>query len=70
MSEKESEHKVVMALTLITMGMAMISIAWCSYQSNQWNGVQTFKLRKVNNDNVQEAIELNLQQGQHTSVDV
>lgn len=58
-----------MALTLVTMGIAMISIAWCSYQSNQWNGVQTFKLRAVNNDNAQ-AIELNLQQGQHTSVDV
>jgi len=69
MSEKESKHKVVMVLSLITMGIAMISIAWCSYQANQWSGVQTFKLRDVNNDNMQ-ADELNLKQGQFTAVDV
>ena len=70
MSEKEqSKHKVVMVLTLITMGIAMISIAWCSYQSNQWNGVQTFKLREVGSDSIQ-AAEKNLQQGQETIFDV
>jgi len=47
----------------------MISIAWCSYQANQWSGVQTFKLGNANNDNTQ-ASDLNLQQGPQTSVAV
>ena len=70
MSEKEgTKHKVVMTFTLITMGIAMIAIAWCSYQANQWNGVQTFKLRDVNTDSIM-AAEKNLQQGQTVVFDV
>ena len=47
----------------------MIGIAYSSYESHLWLGVQTFLLREVNTDSLRTAAD-ELTQGQHTTVDV
>jgi hypothetical protein len=51
------------------LGIIMIGIAYCSYESHLWLGVQTFLLREVNTDSLHSAKE-ELTQGSHTVVDV
>ena len=47
----------------------MIAISYSSYEAHLWGGIQTFLLRDVNKDRLQVA-KNELQQGQHTVVDV
>jgi hypothetical protein len=51
------------------LGIIMIGIAYSSYESHLWQGVQTFLLRDVNKDGLLTAKE-ELTQGQHTVMDV
>src|SRR5205085_133793 len=32
----------------IILAIATLAITWCSYQSNLWSGIQTFKLAEAN----------------------
>ena len=52
----------------IILSIATLAITWCSYQSNLWNGIQTFNLaqsNKFSRDAQQQAI----QSGQRTQMD-
>ena len=51
------------------LGIIMVGISYCSYESHLWLGVQTFLLREVNTDSLLTAKE-ELTQGTHTVVDV
>ena len=51
------------------LGIIMIGISYCSYESHLWLGIQTFLLREVNTDSLLTAKE-ELTQGTHTVVDV
>lgn len=54
--------------TLI-LAIATLAVTWCSYQSNLWNGVQTFRLADANVLN-RLANEKRLEMGQSKDVDV
>ena len=50
------------------LAVIIVAIAWCSYQSTLWNGIQTFKLRDVNSNSLKFVLK-SLQQGQYSMVD-
>ena len=41
--QKKSTH-LVDILTAVLLSLATVGSAWCAYQSNLWNGIQTFEL--------------------------
>lgn len=43
-SEMKKTTQLVDILTAILLSLATVGSAWCAYQSNLWNGIQTFKL--------------------------
>ncbi len=43
-SEKRKSTQTVDILTAILLSLATVGSAWCAYQSNLWNGIQTFNL--------------------------
>jgi len=52
----------------IILAIATLSVAWCSYQSSLWNGIQTFKLADSNKFN-RLAQQQTLQIGQNRQID-
>jgi hypothetical protein len=44
----EHKHWVEIACAVV-LSLAMLASAWCAYQANLWNGVQTFRLAAANN---------------------
>jgi len=42
--EKKKTTQLVDIITAILLSLATVGSAWCAYQSNLWNGIQTFKL--------------------------
>ena len=53
----------------LLLAIATLAVTWCSYQSNLWNGIQTFKLAESNNYN-RYANQMLIDMGQHTDMDV
>ena len=52
----------------VILGIATLGVAWCSYQSSLWNGIQTFKLADSNKFN-RLAQQKTLQAGQSFQLD-
>jgi len=52
----------------IILSIATLSITWCSYQTNLWNGIQTFNLAQSNKFSRQ-AQQLAIQSGQRRQMD-
>jgi hypothetical protein len=52
----------------IFLAIATLAVAWCSYQNNLWNGIQTFKLADSNKLN-RLALQKTLQAGQIFQID-
>ena len=52
----------------ILLAIATLAVAWCSYQNNLWNGIQTFKLADSNKLN-RLALQKTLQAGQTFQID-
>ena len=42
--EQKKSTQLVDILTAILLSLATVGSAWCAYQSNLWNGIQTFEL--------------------------
>ena len=69
MSDKneQADHKIEI-ITAVMLAVIIVAIAWCSYQSTLWGGIQTFKLRDVNSASLKFVMK-NLQQGQYSLLD-
>ncbi|MGI0056713.1 MAG: hypothetical protein ACREAK_04990 [Nitrosarchaeum sp.] len=69
MSDKtvQIDHRIAV-LSAILLGMVIITIAWCAYQSTLWSGIQTFLLRD-SNAAARQSSTLTIQQGQYVSID-
>lgn len=36
------------SINIVILSLSAVAITWCSYQSNLWSGIQTFRLARVN----------------------
>ena len=52
----------------LVLSIAALAITWCTYQSNLWNGIQTFRLARSNTAN-RKAQETKLTAEQHKQMD-
>lgn len=68
MSEKKEPNQRMEIMTVILVSLVVITIAWSAYQATLWGGIQTFKLADANRAG-REASELNLKQGQLSTID-